>query len=69
MLHLLYETDLGTRRNGEPSPGNQRGQAMLEYVITVLMASLGLIGVGRLMHAAIGRYLLEIYFITSLPVP
>ncbi len=45
------------------------GQAMLEYVVTMLLASLGLIGVGLLMQLAIHRYLFQIYFITSLPVP
>lgn len=69
LLHLLYETlDLTARQNRRVFDG-QSGQAMLEYVITTLLAALGLIGIGTLMHAAIGRYLLEIYFITSLPIP
>jgi len=65
---VLYETvDLGARR--KRLRGSERGQAMLEYVVTTLLAVLGLIGVGTLMHAAIGRYLLEIYYITAMPVP
>ena len=67
-VEFLYETfDLSARR--KRVRGGERGQAMLEYVVTTLLAVLGLIGVGTLMHAAIGRYLLEIYYITAMPVP
>jgi len=68
-LHVLYETCVVRARNRRGCLAEQRGQVMLEYVITTLLAVLGLIGVGSLMHASLGRYLLQIYFITSLPVP
>jgi len=42
---------------------------MLEYVVTTMLVSLSLIGFGWLMQFALHRYLFEIYFITSLPVP
>jgi hypothetical protein len=69
VLRPLYE-GLGLEaRQDSGRFGEQSGQVMVEYVITVVLATLGLIGIGSLMHAAIGRYLLEIYFFVALPIP
>ena len=68
-LDVLYEASVMRTRNRRGSLAEQSGQAMIEYVVTMLLAVLGLIGVGNLMHASLGRYLLEIYFMTSLPIP
>ncbi len=48
---------------------NQRGQAMLEYVLTVILAVVPLIVFSVAFQKAIVAYLLPIYFFIGLPIP
>lgn len=49
--------------------GDERGQAMLEYVVVTLTCVALLIGLSRSMQIAIARYLAPIYFWVGLPIP
>ena len=48
---------------------NDRGQVMVEYVVTLILAVLPLVLLGMAMHASLARYLSPIYFMIALPIP
>lgn len=47
----------------------EKGQAMVEYIVALAGAVVGLIVFSRLMQIAVFRYLQPIYFWVGLPIP
>ena len=48
---------------------DERGQTMMEYILTVIVAVIPLLGFSVLFQRAIKNYLRGIYFFVGLPFP